>query len=182
MVRRHEVYPRRVKANHRMHGSGGCKRILKSTSIPSPRDACRSPAMFISAPLDGSPLHLGYQDVTVSSPDGQTQTMWRYVTEPAHGDGLFEVRFAEFTFPYLFWGRGHAWSPHSDYFTVEQFTARRECFLWVVRAVDCRWYRLPRNHSVRRFHFPIVEMTHYGDNKDLANYQFSGNEIWRTIA
>lgn len=84
--------------------------------------------MLITATANGSPLHLGCQDVRVASPDGHNIPDWRYVTAPPHGDGLFEVKFEGITSPELFWGRGLAWSPTSDSFTVEQYTAQRDVY------------------------------------------------------
>jgi hypothetical protein len=133
----------------------------------------------MKAPGDGSPLWIGYQDITVTAPDGKAVTEWKYEWEPAHGDGLFSVRFRGRLLPQLFWGRGHAWSPASDYFTLEQHTSQDQWFLFVVRVWDSRWFRIAENAGVDRFAFPSVDITHGGREAEIrSRYEFSGNEKW----
>ena len=44
-----------------------------------------------TAPADGQPLYVGYDDVDIHSPDGQHQTQWVFEAEPPHGDSLHQV-------------------------------------------------------------------------------------------
>ena len=129
----------------------------------------------------GKPLHIGYEDEIVVSPDGRVVTVWRYVMEPPHGDGLFEVRFQGIKLPHLFWGRGHAWSKDSDYFSLEQFNEESKCFLWVVRSSDQYWCCLGECWLVARLDFPVAEIRPYGDGNVRKQFLFDGSECWQPI-
>jgi len=133
----------------------------------------------MNAPTDGSPLWIGYEDVTVTSPDGNSTTEWKYEWEPPHGDGLFSVRFRGRLLPQLFWGRGHAWSPASDYFTLEQNTKDKKWLLFVVRVSDGHWFKVAEHASVDRFVYPTIEFYIGGKEEDVRRqYSFSNNENW----
>lgn len=132
----------------------------------------------MNAPQDGSPLWIGYEDVIITSPDGKYITEWKYQWEPPHGDGLFSVRFQGRLLPELFWGRGHAWSPDSDYFTLEQYTSDKRWLLFVVRVTDGRWFKVAEHANVDRLVYPMIEFHICGGGEDGRKYSFSSNENW----
>ncbi|HEX5242802.1 MAG TPA: hypothetical protein VFW23_06015 [Tepidisphaeraceae bacterium] len=133
----------------------------------------------MDAPKDGSPVWIGYEDARVTSPDGKSTTEWKYKWEPPHGDGLFSVRFQGRLLPELFWGRGYAWSPASDYFTLEQHTTDKRRLLFVVRVSDGRWFKVAEHASVDRFVYPTIDFHIRGKEQDVCSkYRFSNNEVW----
>jgi hypothetical protein len=123
------------------------------------------------------PLWLAFKDNVVFSPDSAHFTQWQYEFEPPFADGVFRGHLL----PERFWGRGHAWSPRSDYFSLEQYagTLGSEWFVYVVRVSDGRWFRVTENARVEYFAYPTIEFCYAGTKNDgRSQYEFTGNEQW----
>lgn len=133
------------------------------------------------APADGTALYIGYCDMVVQSPDGLHATDWKYYSEPPHGDSLNVVSFNGLRLPGLYWGRGHAWSPSSDYFAVER-EGQSLGGLYVVRVVDSFWCKVADFSGAESFVFPELWYRQYGCNSPIEKYVFSGEERWTPIA
>lgn len=132
------------------------------------------------SPADGTPLYIGYGDLIVQSPDTLHATDWKYDGEPPHGDSLNVVHFNGLRLPGRYWGRGHAWSPNSDYFTVER-EDRNLGGLYVVRVADSFWYKVADFSASESFVFPELSFRRYEDNSPIKRYVFSGKERWAPI-
>lgn len=130
---------------------------------------------------DGKPLHIGYTDEEVTSPDGRWTSKWCYITEPPHGDGLFEVTIAGIKLPDLYWGRGHAWSPDSNYFTLERYTKNQKNYLWVVRVTELTWHQVKEYYGTDQFVYPVMTIHRYGNSQPREEYRFTGAEKWEPL-
>ena len=121
-----------------------------------------------AAPGDGSPIYIGYGGERVVSPDGAHVTVWTYETEKPHSDSLNGVTLDGLAVPGQFWGRGHAWSPDSAYFTLESYTNEGSMLL-VVRVADRAWTKVARNAATVSFVYPRLVLRGYGRGDDGAN-------------
>jgi hypothetical protein len=142
----------------------------------------------IIAKNDGSPHYLSYGDTDCFSPNQKYKTRWVYDGEPPHGDSWHLVWLDDKLLPGCYWGRGHAWSPDSEYFTLEKYD-KNECVLYVVRAIDLHWFKVSVNSLVKSLLYPNIVFREYLDllnkHKDCSpldeRYIFSGEETWSSI-
>jgi hypothetical protein len=135
-----------------------------------------------TARADGLPLYIGYGGMVVRSPDQAHVTRWEYVTEPPHGDSANQVWLDGRRLPGLYWGRGHAWSPDSAYFTLEQHDYPAYCCpLYVVRAADQRWYKVADHAGPVSLGYPRLRFRAYGNDTPIEELSFSGDEEWLPI-
>lgn len=128
-----------------------------------------------AAPHDGSPLYIGFGDESIVSPDGAHVTVWTYKTEKPRGDSLNSVALDGLVIPGAFWGRGHAWSPDSGYFTLESYTEQGS-MLHVVRVADRMWTQVEKNATTVSFVYPHLTLSRYGRGEDAAARCFTFTE------
>ena len=140
-----------------------------------------SPAPQQTAPANGEPLYIGYGDLEVLSPNGQHLVQWLYDGEPPFGDSINLVWIDGRQLSGWFRGRFHAWSPDSEYFTVEKYD-HENGGLFVVRVADKHWYRVNDGASVVSIIFPKITFQEYDRTNSETSYIFSGNESWVPIA
>lgn len=135
------------------------------------------------APGDGSPLYIGYGGERIASPDGAHTTVWTYETEKPHSDSLNSVTLDGLAIPGVHWGRGHAWSPDSAYFTLESYTDEGSV-LRVVRAADRMWTKVASNATTLSFVYPHLRLRGYGRGDDGAEqrFTFAANTKWTPVA
>lgn len=134
----------------------------------------------IIAPNDGSPIYIGYEDHVVVSPDGHHRTEWKFKREPPHGDGIFEVSFNRQRLEGVFWGRGHAWSPCSRYFTLES-CGSDDSYLLIFRAEDAKASTIGKHLGVRQFTFPSIWISEYG-RSEVSETVITKQYHWNQIA
>ncbi len=135
------------------------------------------------APRDGSPVYIGYGGERIVSPDGAHATVWTYETEKPHSDSLNSVMLDGLSIPGTFWGRGHAWSPNSAYFTLESYSGAGS-MLHVVRVADRMWTTVAKNATTVSFVYPHLLLRGYGQGDDGVQQRFSFTEHvkWATWA
>lgn len=114
----------------------------------------------VTALSDGAPVFIGYADIRVSSPDQRHTVTWTYAGEPPFGDSVNQVFFDGEALPGHYWGRGHIWSPFSDYFTLDRRTQSGGA-LYVVRTADAMWVKIAESASAISFVYPFLEYRHY---------------------
>ncbi|MDO9405197.1 MAG: hypothetical protein Q7T87_14280 [Polaromonas sp.] len=117
-----------------------------------------------TAPADGQPLYVGYDDVDIHSPDGQHQTQWVFEAEPPHGDSLHQVWLDGQQLPGRYWGRGHAWSTDSAgvvYCTLERYEDRAST-LYLVRVADRSWLQVGTHGAAVSLAPPTLTFRSYG--------------------
>ncbi|KAA0970379.1 hypothetical protein FPY71_07620 [Aureimonas fodinaquatilis] len=64
----------------------------------------------VQCPSDGGSVYCGYGDYRIIAPDGQTQALLTYVTEPPFGDSYCRLTVAGKPFPGFAWGSHFAWT------------------------------------------------------------------------
>ena len=79
-----------------------------------------------------------------------------------------------------YWGRGHAWSPDSAYFTLEKRDATHSA-LYVVRVADRRWYKVADHAGPVALAYPLLRFRGYGDGTPIQTFAFSGAEEWLPV-
>lgn len=131
------------------------------------------------ANLDGIPIYIGYGNVHVSSPNKNHKVTWTYASELPHGDSINLVSLDDKPFPGYYWGRGHAWSPSSDYFTLER---RAEVTsLYVVRVSDCKWTKVAERTSTVSFVYPLLTHQSYDDPSIHEYFNFPDSQVWTSV-
>jgi hypothetical protein len=133
----------------------------------------------VVAKNDGSPLYLSYGDTDCFSPNRKYKTRWVYDGEPPHGDSWHLVWLDDKLLPGIYWGRGHAWSPDSMYFTLEKYV-KDATALYVVRIADLHWFKVAVHSGAKSFLYPNIIYRKYGSTTE-EEYVFTGNEAWTAI-
>ncbi len=123
------------------------------------------------APQDGSPASIGYGGATILSPDQTHTTVWTYDGEHPHSDSLNRVALDGIDVPGRYWGRGHAWSPKSDYFTLERELDKSA--LYVVRVADRTWVKVAHFSRAFSFKYPVLTLRRYGDGELSTQFVFA---------
>jgi hypothetical protein len=138
--------------------------------------------MTVARP-DGSPVYIGYAGETVVSPNGAHRTVWTYETEMPRSDSLNGVMLDGVVIPGRYWGRGHAWSPDSGYFTLESY-ADEGSVLRIVRVADLAWLKVAKNATTVSLDFPHLVLHGYGRGDDGSHTRlaFTGHEQWAPLA
>ncbi|MET3181835.1 UNVERIFIED_ORG: hypothetical protein ABIC43_005010 [Variovorax guangxiensis] len=134
------------------------------------------------APSDGSPVYIGYGGATVVSPDGAHITVWTYEDERPHSHSINRVTLDGIEVFGQYWGRGHAWSPDSAYFTLEHFSGA-DSVLCVVRVADMSWLKIAKSASATSFCYPELRLNGYrlGGGAPVTRFTFSENEDWMPL-
>lgn len=135
------------------------------------------------APSDGSPIYIGYGGATIVSPDGAHTTVWTYEGEWPHSDSINRVTLDGVEIFGQYWGRGHAWSPDSAYFTLEH-SSGVDSVLCVVRVADMSWLKIATSARTRLFCYPELRLSGYHQDGavPVARFTFSENEDWMPMS
>ena len=134
--------------------------------------------MTLVAPSDGSTLCIGYAGETVLSPNQDHSTVWTYDGEEPHSDSLNRVALDGLVIPGRYWGRGHAWSPGSDYFTLERYLDRSA--LYVVRVADRTWIKVAYHSQADSLDYPVLTLRRYGE-KAPTRVTFTEHQEWSSF-
>ena len=133
-----------------------------------------------TANSDGLPVHIDYGDLQVFSPDQNYRVTWTYRSEPPFGDSVNQVSLDGKSFPGYYWGRGHVWSPNSDYFTLERWL-KGSGALYVVRVADFTWMKVADRSSPLKFVYPLLIHRFYDESNAQQHFDFLRSQSWTPI-
>ncbi len=99
-------------------------------------------ARLLTAPIDGSPLVLGYTSTEVEIPGTGDTVYFHFVGQQGMADGWFELLHRCKVFPGYIWGSQTYWSPNgqflfADWYDTSLDTANRQ---FVAISLKCSRY------------------------------------------
>lgn len=134
--------------------------------------------MTLAAPSDGSTVYIGYGGETILSPNRIHSTVWTYDGEEPHSDSLNRLALDGLVIPGRYWGRGHAWSRGSDYFTLERYLDISA--LYVVRVADRTWIKVAYQSHANLLDYPVLILRRYGDEAP-TRVTFTEHQEWSSF-